>query len=311
MKKFLLNSKLFWRVYNLSIKTIIAIMGEEWFERKSFCRWQGYELNLDNPKSLNEKMAWLKLNYFRLDYIDCCDKYLVHDYLKNKLGKDFAPELIFVTQNPKDLTFANIKTFPCIIKTSNGSGTNLIVRNKDQYSEEFIQELFSLYVVQSSFHTTITREHQYDIKKPYIVVEKLLSDEAGDIPNDYKFLYINGELEFIYCSVDRMGANVRQVYDKNWNRLHFIWVEEANRALFDKYDASKSIDQPKSFEEMKRISSILAKDFPMVRIDFYDANEGLFVGEITLHHGSAHDKFYPIEYDYVFGNKLVLPGKNR
>lgn len=311
IKELLKDNVLVLKIYRFFIKVKISIVGESNWEKKRFTKRQGYRPNLKMPQTLNEKMAWLKLNYFEPYYIECCDKYLLHDYLKKKLGKDIAPRLIFVTQNPKELTFENIKEFPCIIKTSNGSGTNLIVTSKVQYSEKFIQHLFAKYVILSDLHTSMSREHQYDIDKAYIVVESLLKDSSGGIPNDYKFLYINGNLEFVYCSVDRLGANVRQVYDKEWNRLHFVWVADADKRLFEKYESSESIKPPKSFEEMKKISSVLAEDFPLVRIDFYDTPDGLYIGEITLHHGSAHDKFYPCEYDDFYGKKLILPQKNR
>lgn len=311
IKKFLLDSVPFLKAYNRFLKLLISIEGEERWETRRFFRFHSYKPNFKEPKTLNEKIAWLKLNYLQPFYINCCDKYLVHQYLIDNLGKDYAPPLVFVTQNPKDLTFENIKEFPCIIKTSNGSGTNLIVQNKEQYSERYLQKLFSKYLVNSDIHTTISREHQYDIEKGYIVVESLLKDENGGIPNDYKFQYINGELEFIYCSVDRLGSNVRHVYDKDWNRLHFIWVAGADENLFKKYDNSPSIPIPDHFNEMKMLAEKLAKDFPLVRIDFYETPETIYIGEITLHHGSAHDSFYPPNYDIWYGNKLKLPQKNR
>lgn len=311
MVKKLKNNLLVLKCFVALRKLRIYLTGEAAWEKKKFFKSQGYKLDLDNPKTLNEKMAWLKLNYFQNFYINCCDKYLVHEYLKEKLGKDYAPRLLFVTQDPEELTFDNIKEFPCIIKTSNGSGTNLIIKSRDQYTEEYIKHLFKKYVIISDLHTTVSREHQYDIEKPYIVVEELLKDPKGGIPNDYKFLYLNGKLEFIYCSVDRLGSNVRHVYDKDWNRLHFAWVAGADAKLFDRYDKSPSIDKPLHFEEMKYLSSQLAKDFPMVRVDFYETSDQIYVGEITLHHGSAHDNFYPVEYDKYYGDKLQLPDRNR
>lgn len=311
MVKKLKNNLLLLRCFVALQKLRIFLTGEAVWEKRKFFKSQGYELNLDNPKTLNEKMAWLKLNYFQDFYIKCCDKYLVHGYLKEKLGKDYAPRLLFVTQDPDELTFENIKEFPCIIKTSNGSGTNLILSSKDQYSEDYIKHLLKKYVIISDLHTVVSREHQYDIDKPYIVVEELLKDSNGGIPNDYKFLYLNGELEFVYCSVDRLGTNVRHIYDKDWQRLHFAWVEGADENLFERYDNSLSIDKPLHFEEMKQLSSQLAKDFPMVRIDFYETSEQVYIGEITLHHGSAQDKFYPKGFDKLYGEKLTLPEKNR
>jgi len=292
-------------------KLMVKIYGEEKWESRRFLKRIGKYPNLKSPKSLNEKIAWLKINYLESFFLKCCDKYLIREYLKEKLGKDYAPPLIYVTENPKNLTFKNINKFPCIIKVSNGSGANLIIKNKNEYSEKYLQFFFKKQILLSKLHTVVSLEHQYEVEKPYIVVEELLMDDNGGIPNDYKFLYINGELEFIYCSVDRLGDNVRHVYDKDWNRLHFAWVAGANEKVFKRYDKSKSIPQPRFFPKMKDISKKLAKDFPLVRIDFYETSDRIYVGEITLHHGSGHDRFYPESFDELYGEKLVLPSANR
>lgn len=307
----LFNNLVFLRFFLLLKKIQLFILGEKRIETRNFKKSNGYNLNLDDPKTLNEKTSWLKLFFLKDYYYQCCDKYRIHEYLIDKLGYDYAPRLYFVTQNPNELNFSNITVFPCIIKVSNGSGSNLIIHSKEQYTEEFIQSFFKKHLLLSELHTLKTLEHQYETGEQFIVVEELLQDSKGGIPNDYKFLYINGELEFIYCSVDRLGANVRQVYDKDWNRLHFIWVENANKDIFEKYDSSSSIPKPNNFDEMQKISSILAADFPLVRIDFYETEKTIYIGEITLHHGSGHDRFYPESFDLLYGKKLSLPNRNR
>lgn len=311
MENKLKNSLVLRRIQLLLNKAKVKLYGEERWESKRFLKRMGRHPDLKKPKTLNEKIAWLKINYLEPFFLKCCDKYLVREYLKEKLGKDYAPPLIFVTDNPQELNFNNINRFPCIIKVSNGSGSNLIIKDKDEYSEEFLQEFFKRQILLSKLHMVVSLEHQYEVDKPFIVVEELLKGDNGDIPNDYKFLYINGNLEFIYCSVDRLGDNVRHVYDKDWNRLHFAWVSGANERTFERYDKSKSIPRPRLFQQMKEISQKLAKDFPLVRIDFYEASNRIFVGEITLHHGSGHDRFYPESYDELYGEKLVLPSANR
>lgn len=303
----------FFRMLHFYVKKfyIEQVLGEKKWVKSEFFKIMKKELNLDFPVTLNEKIVWLKINYFKPEYINCCDKYLIHDYLKSKLGFDYAPKLLFSTQNPYDLSLKKISVFPCIVKISNGSGSNLIIKNFNEYSDQFLQNYFACQIWISNKHAIESREHQYLEKKPYIVVEELLSDEKGKIPNDYKFLFINGDLQFIYCSVDRIGINVRQVYDKDWNRLHFTWVKDATKELFEKYEKSASITKPKHFDEMLSICNKLKNDFPLVRIDFYDTEDRVYLGEITLHHGSGTDNFYPEEFDEYYGKKLKLPIANR
>lgn len=311
IKDILKNIILIRKIQYICTKIIILLTGERRWVSYIYRKEMGKKINLDKPFTLNEKMVWLKINYLQENYLYCCDKYLIHSYLEKRLGRDYAPRLLYVTQNVKSLRMDKIKEFPCIIKVSNGSGSNLIVKNKLQYTDKYLQHFFASQIIAANKHTLTSREHQYLEKDPYIVVEKLLQDKNGGIPNDYKFLYINGVLQFIYCSVDRLGANVRHVYDKNWNRLHFIWVKGADKALFKKYDDTPSIAKPESFEKMKELSEELAKDFPLVRIDFYETEDNLYIGEITLHHGSGSDKFYPEKYDKIYGERLVLPQANR
>ena len=43
-----------------------------------------------------------------------------------------------------------------------------------------------------------------------------------------------------------------------------------------------------------------------VRVDFYDVDGKLYMGEITLSHGSGFDSFFPAEYDRIYGAKMDL-----
>ena len=287
----------------------IAILGEKKWIEKNYKHTHGKKIDLKEPICLNEKINWLKLYYYKDFYRKCCDKFYVHEYLRDKLGHDLAPRMIFFTKNIKELSNENIPEYPCIIKVSNGTGTNLVVHNKNQYSNKFLQHYFKTQMVVARINAT--REHQYYDKTPYIIVEELLKDDKGSIPNDIKVFCFNGRIEFIYCSVDRAGENVRQVYDIDWNRLHFIWVPNADEKLFKKYDKSKSISCPRNFEKMKEIALKISEDFPFVRVDFYEANNRIYIGEITLHHGSGYDRFYPGKYDQYYGEKLKLPKANR
>lgn len=292
-------------------KILRTILGEKRWVALIYKLDMNTGINIDVPQTLNEKTVWLKVNYIQDNYHECSDKYLVHEFLKKRLGADLAPKLIYVTRNVSELKFSNIDHFPCIIKVSNGSGANLIVHSKEEYSDQYIQKYFKKQLILSDIHAVVSCEHQYREKDAYIVVEELLTDTNGNLPNDYKFFYINGELQFIYCSVDRMGINVRHVYNPDWERQHFIWVKGADKELFEKYENSTSIPKPQLFDEMRSVADELATDFPMVRIDFYEANGRIYIGEITLHHGSGSDAFYPNKYDMFYGKKLVLPKANR
>lgn len=289
----------------------IQCFGERKVIEKKFIKRNGYIPDLIHPVRYNEKLQWLKLNYFEPFYRESCDKYLIHNYLQKKLGKDYAVPLIYFCQNVEDFSMDNITEYPCIIKVSNANAESIILHSKDDMSEKMIKNKLRIMKKIGEMQAVTLGEPQYLPRDEYIIVEKLLTDSVYGIPNDYKLLYINGELQFIYCSIERMSRNYRQIYDEQWKKLPFIWVPNANSKLFDKFYHLPDINEPRHFAQMKYLAEKIAEDFPTVRIDFYDTDDQLYIGEITIHHGSGFDRFYPDEYDELYGTKLSLPKRNR
>lgn len=259
--------------------------------------------NLANPQTLNEKILWLKLNDHSDLHTQCADKYTVREYLSQKFGNEFLVPLLYHTTNPEDITMDVIPDFPCIIKASHSQGDMKIIRNKEDIDIKKFQFKMKIWLKRNLYIET--QEWQYKNIKPRIIVEKLLLDKEGHIPNDYKLHFINGQLAFVYCSVGRETVNKRNIYDANWNPLYFTWVEPQKDTVNLR---GEEIVPPKSFEKMKEIGSEIAKDFPYyVRVDFYDVDGVLYFGEITFHHGSGLDVFKPSHYDTDYGKLLALP----
>ena len=57
---------------------------------------------------------------------------------------------------------------------------------------------------------------------------------------------------------------------------------------------------------MKTIAKELSKDFPLVRVDFYNLKDKLLVGELTFYPNAGLTKYEPIEWDYKFGEMIDL-----
>ena len=263
----------------------------------------GHEPNIDHPQTLNEKILWLKLNDRTPLHTLCADKFTVRSYLKEKFGEDFLIPLLFETDDYREVNLKTIPDVPCIIKASHSQGDMLIVRDKKNIDLKKLQYQMKIWLKRNLYEET--QEWQYKNCKPRIIIEKLLQDKEGHIPNDYKLHFINGKLEFVYCSVGRETVNKRNIYDADWKPLYFSWVEPYKDASNIR---GEEIPAPETFEKMKKIGSEIAKDFPYyVRVDFYDVDGKLYFGEITFHHGSGFDIFVPNHYDEDFGKLLKLP----
>ena len=279
-----------------------CILREQWDEyeiKRKFKAVFGYEIDLDNPKTLNEKIQWLKLNDRKTFYSTCADKLAVRKYWK-QFGEDSLIPLLFKTTNWREITYDNLPTVPCIVKSNTGCGYYEIIRDRNKVNIRELQKKCRKWMIGNYYYSS--QEWQYKSIKPCIIIEKLLLNRDGHIPNDFKLHFINGELQFIYCSIDREGENYRSIYSPEWKRLNIEWVsKDSHRGL-----VGKDIDCPKTFHQMVKIGEIIAKNFKYVRVDFYDVDGKLYYGEITLHHGSGLDTFEPKSYDLFFGNKLKL-----
>jgi hypothetical protein len=308
-KKLMYKGELGYRVYLLLYKVgrwfRYDRISDERFVKERFKMSQGYDLDLKNPKTLNEKICWLKLYYTHPDEHILADKFAVRDYIKKELGEEYLIPLVFHTSNYRDLIPENFPDYPVIVKANHDSGSYLIIKDKSKVDWKKLQVDARFWMSRNYYYSD--REKQYKPIKPCIVVEKLLLTEKGKIPNDYKFNCFHGEVGFIYVSIDREGSNKRNIYDQNWNPLHFTWAakyKDVNKLR------GEEIEPPSSLPEMIRLAKKLSKDFPYVRIDFYDVDGKVYFGEITQHHGGGGDQIRPFEWDEKFGNMINLPKQN-
>ncbi|MBQ4915644.1 glycosyl transferase [Maribacter sp. MMG018] len=269
-------------------------------------RWHmGYFPNLKNPSTLNEKINWLKLYDRTPLHTQCSDKYLVREYIKEKIGNQFLVPLYFTTTNPKEITPENISDVPCIIKANHDSSGGIFVHDKSEINWEDVQETFKERLKLNYY--VGSREWQYKNIEPRIIVEKLLQDKNGNIPFDYKLHCFNGKVRMISVDMGRgTDQHYRNWYNTNWEREEFKWSSpKGNGKSTD--PSEEDAERPTTLNEMIRLSEILAEPFSYVRVDWYDVDGVLYFGELTFHHDGGFRPIEPKIWDKKLGNELKLP----
>lgn len=279
---------------------LIKITPRIFFVRYQYKLFLNKNLNLKNPQTLTEKIQWKKVYDKNPIYTLCTDKYAVRNYIANKIGKDYLIPLRLDTLHITKEVLSNLKP-PFIIKSNHGSGKVIIIKNKNEIDQKIIDECNNW--LKNNFYF-VSKEWQYKKIKPRILVEKLLVDEKGSIPDDYKFHCFNGKVEFIGVHTDRFGDHKLTFFNKNWKILPFTWCGEKNRKPL--YKINNKIPKPKNLNEMIYVAEKLSKDFDYVRVDLYSLNKKVFFGELTFTPGSGFGKFFPEKYDKIFGKKLKL-----
>lgn len=265
----------------------------------------GYNLDLDNPKTLNEKINWLKL-YDRKDlHTIAADKYRVREFIKEVIGEKYLVPLLYQTNDVTKLKPENLPDISFIIKTNHNSSGGAIIRDKSDADWTKIQKRFTKLLKENYFYSS--REWQYKNIKPTIIVEKLLSDKNGKIPFDYKIHCFNGKVRMISVDIDRGSENhYRNWYNSSWEREPFRWSSVKEGGKFT--DPSKDdIEKPATFDEMIILSEKLSAHFIYVRVDWYDVDGILYFGELTFHHNGGTRPILPKEWDEKLGSQLILP----
>ena len=255
------------------------------------------KLDLDNPQRYSEKLQWYKLYYRNDDMPICVDKYRVREYLKRKGLEEHLVPLYGVYDKPEEIDFASLPE-KFILKTTNGSGTNIICTDKTKLDPTELMEKVRGFLKQSS--ASAGREWPYQHVVPKIIIEQLLEDPDspdGSV-NDYKFLCFNGKPEYVVLDVCRFTRHKRNIYDTSWHDL---------RVASDCPCSEEAYPKPESLDEMLAIAKILCEDFPAVRVDLYSIRGKVYFGELTFFPWSGYVQYTPDEFDFELGKKFILP----
>lgn len=290
-------------IYKINVFLKYRMFGDRFYISKHFKLIFGYDLDLSQPKTLNEKFQWYKINYRNPLIIQCADKYAVREYVSKIIGHKYLIPLEFHTQDYKDIKPENLPDYPFIIKANHTAGTNHIVREKSKVDWNRVQADCRWWLHLNYYY--IEKEWQYNKIKPRIVVEKLLIDTDGQVPSDYKLYYFDGKFEFLQLDLNRFTNHKRNLYDKDWNLLPFTWSTlDADKNPV--YTNGGAVERPKNWDKLIELGEKLAKPFPFVRVDFYLLNDEIYFGELTFHTGGGYSHISPIEWDLYYGKKVPL-----
>ncbi len=257
----------------------------------------GYKLDLDNPKSFNAKLNWLKLYNRRPEYTKMVDKYQVKKYVADLIGEEYTVPLYGVWAKAKDITWDSLPE-KFVLKTNHNSCYNLVCRDKAKVDKEKASKEMDNSLGKNLFYSL--GEWPYKNVPPRIIAEKLLEskDNVNNEPLiDYKFWCFNGMPTYMYFSIKGDGC-YENFYDMDFNIVNINHGWPRHTPEFSK---------PKSWEKMKELASILSKDIPFVRVDFYEIDGHPYFGELTFFDWAGLRPFDSYETDLKLGELIQLP----
>ena len=270
---------------------------DEKFLKRKFKAIMGKELDLENPKTFNEKLQWLKLNYREDILTVIVDKYAVRNYVKEKLGEEYLIPLVGVWEKSEDV---DLKSLPnqFALKCNHNSGLGMyICKDKTKLDEKKVKEGLRKGLKQDYYLTG--REWPYKNVPRKIICEQFMSDSSGGLV-DYKFFCFNGYVDCVMVCLDRhLGDTKFYFFDEKWE-LKRLNVRGKNAP------EGFTLDKPSCMDKMFDIARELSKGFPFVRVDLYECNGKIYFGELTFFPDSGFDPNILPETDKYFGDMINL-----
>ena len=294
IKKGLKNpSMVFSKMYHAILMTLVK--DDETYVKWDY-RWgMGHFPDLENPKTYNEKLCWLKIHARNPEYTKLVDKYDAKEYVKGIIGEEHIIPSYGVWDNFDDIDFDALPP-QFVLKTTHDSGWVILCKEKSKFDKEAARKKVAASMKHNLYY--YHREYPYKDLKPRIIIEKLMEEEGCDSLKDYKFFCFDGKVKMLFVATDRSVDTRFDFFDRDFNHLPF----RQGHPL-----ASKPIEKPEGFEEMIAIAEKLSKDTPHVRVDLYNINGKIYFGELTFFHFGGIVPFIPGDWDYKIGEWLNLP----
>lgn len=296
----------FWNTPWKIIKSIIRHGWLRWLPDKAYLSIMyranlGTWMNWSSPKTYNEKLQWLKLYDRREVYNKMVDKYDAKKYIADRVGAEYVPKVVGGPWNSfEEINFDQLPS-QFVLKTTHDCGGVWICKNKNELDMDVMRNFINQHMETNYYWGN--REWPYKDLQPRIFAEEYLDDFANGELRDYKFFSFNGVPRIMFIASERQSLGAETKFD-------FFDMDYCHLPVVQGHpNSNKILEKPVHFEKMKELTSLLSAGIDQLRVDFFECNGRLYIGEMTLFHYAGFVPFDPPEWDERLGSWLILPEK--
>lgn len=261
------------------------------FTKIIFKKILGFPLDLNNPKTFSEKLQWLKLKYYPKYELAASagDKAMLHEYLRVKGLQNYEVPIVGVYNRYDEIIWENVPN-EFVIKKSNASGMNVVVKDKNSINLNELEKTVEKWLNFDYGKETV--EYHYSNMTTRIVIERFM---AG-IEKEYQLYTFNGEVKSLQVMEFQVEACSEEISEgKIINSRNYINIDE----FIDKNSLL-------NFTELVDAAEKIGCDFPLARVDFFLSENHWYIGEITLTPSGGFNQL-STEKQNQWGNWLILP----
>ena len=145
--------------------------------RKRFLLKVGTNLDLNDPKTLNEKIQWLKFNRDTPMKAKLTDKIAVRDWVREKLGEEYLKKIYGPWDTFDEIDMESLPE-PFILKPNHGSAMTMIVKDKNEMDMDAARQKVNKWLATNYAYRGL--EMQYEHIKPKVFAEGYYGDKGKD-----------------------------------------------------------------------------------------------------------------------------------
>lgn len=279
---------------------IYRMLPDSLYLKIRYQRIMGKPLKLKTPQTFNEKLQWLKLYDRKPEYTMMVDKYAMKQYVADKIGAEYIIPAIGVWEHFDEIDFRRLPE-RFVLKCTHDSGGVVVCRDRKSFDRFSAKEKLEG-ALASNFYWP-GREWPYKGVKPRILAEPLIEDSSGGDLMDYKLYCFNGVPKIVLICSQRFGDTglKEDFFDDRWNHMNCKKVHHDNAAVL--------LPLPEKRDLMFELAGVLSESIPFIRVDFYEVEGRVYVGELTFFPSSGFEDFEPDSWNYRLGSWITLPGK--
>ena len=275
---------------------ISYILPDEYLRKIYYLILLNQKMHLKSPVTFNEKIHWLIHNDYPYNslVINCSDKYLVREYIKEKGFSNLLTTLHGSWDNASEIEWDSLPD-KFVLKCNHGCAYNILCPDKNKLDKgKTIKQLNNW--LKEDFGRFNLELHYSKIKNHKIICEEYL----GDCITDYKFFCFNGKAKFLYVSNNL-------IHDRQ-SKISYFEIDGTIMPNVRKDYASLGSEKfPIFYKKMLKDAEVLSKDFTFVRVDFFIANNKYYFSELTFTPAGGFNSI-PLEYDFLWGSYLSIEG---
>lgn len=276
----------------------------KWMPDKQFIKLAyrirtGEKLNLHHPKTYTEKLQWLKLYDHRDEYTRMVDKYEAKAYIAERIGEEYIIPTLGVYDSFDAIDFDALPD-QFVLKCTHDSGGLVICKDKSKLDIAAARKKIEKSLAIDYYQ--LGREWPYKNVRPRIIAEQYMEDEKTAELRDYKFFAFSGKSKLLMLASERQLATE--------TKFDFFDMEGTHLPLTCAHPNAETIPElPANFQKMQNLTNQLSAGFPHLRVDFYEVNGNIYIGELTFFFMGGTSPFEPEEWNERIGSWITLPDK--